>query len=122
MVVSRGGPARVCDCAEMRYQPKPLKIPHLVLVRAQRGEGGDDTPYQEIYADDAFGWRAVAENITLVDVDGGHSTLLRERFVDSLAAALMPDLSRRSEPAFEKPAGSATETTWENLLFDRQEV
>jgi amino acid adenylation domain-containing protein len=113
---------QICDCAEMRYQPKPLKIPHLVLVRAQRGEGGDDTPYQEIYADDAFGWRAVAENITLVDVDGGHSTLLRERFVDSLAAALMPDLSRRSEPAFEKPAGSATETTWENLLFDRQEV
>jgi hypothetical protein len=80
----------------MRYQPKPLEIPHLVLIRAQRGEGGDDTPYQEIYADDAFGWRAVAENITLVDVDGGHSTLLRERFVDSLAAALLPYLGERA--------------------------
>ena len=113
---------QICDCAQLRYQPKPLKIPHIVLVRAQRGEGGDDTPYQQIYADDAFGWRAVAENLTLVDVDGGHSTMLRERCVDSLAAALLPYLWRRGELAFENPACSVTEIAWENLLCHRQEV
>jgi riboflavin biosynthesis pyrimidine reductase len=39
-----------------------------------------------------LGWRGVAENLTCVDVDGGHSTMLQERFVDSLATALLPYL------------------------------
>jgi len=72
-----------------------------VLARAQRGEGGDDTPYQEIYADETLGWRAVADNLTCVDVDGGHSTMLQERFVDSLATALLPYLEGNAQPVHE---------------------
>jgi thioesterase domain-containing protein/acyl carrier protein len=83
---------QIYECAQLRYTPRALSIPGIVLVRAQKGEGGDDTPYQEIYADETLGWRAVAENLTCVDVDGGHSTMLQERFVDSLATALLPYL------------------------------
>ena len=83
---------QIYECAQTRYSAKPLSILTIVLVRAQTGEGGDDTPYQEIYADETLGWRAVADNITCVDVDGGHTTMLQERFVDSLATALLPYL------------------------------
>ncbi|MBV8137184.1 MAG: polyketide synthase dehydratase domain-containing protein, partial [Deltaproteobacteria bacterium] len=86
------GVRQIYECAQTRYTPKPLSVPGIVLVRAQNGEGGDDTPYGEIYADETLGWRAVANNLTCVDVEGGHSTMLQERFVDSLAAALLPYL------------------------------
>jgi thioesterase domain-containing protein/acyl carrier protein len=75
--------------AQARYTPKPLSIPSIVLVRAQAGEG-EDTPYREIYADETFGWKSVADRVTCLDVAGGHSTMLQEHFVDSVAKALLP--------------------------------
>jgi acyl transferase domain-containing protein len=92
---------QIYDCALTLYTPKPLSIPGIVLVRAQTGEGGDDTPFREIFADEALGWRAVADKITCVDVDGGHSTMLQERFVDSLATALLPYLLGNAQPVAE---------------------
>jgi thioesterase domain-containing protein len=99
---------QIYECAQTRYTPKPLSILGIVLVRAQNGEGGDDTPYQEIYADEALGWRAVADNITCVDVEGGHSTMLQEHFVDSLAAALLPYLRGNAQPVPEGTDSRAT--------------
>jgi len=80
--------------AQARYTPKPLSIPALVLVRARAGEGAD-TPYRDIYADETFDWNRVAQGVTCVDVDGGHSTMLQERFVDSVAKALLPYLQSK---------------------------
>jgi thioesterase domain-containing protein len=82
---------QIYDCAQARYVPKPLSISPVVLVRAQTGEG-DETPFRDIYADESFGWNDFVCGLTLVDVDGGHSSLLHERFVDSLAKALLPYL------------------------------
>jgi thioesterase domain-containing protein len=82
---------QIYDGAQARYAPKPLPITSIVLVRAQTGEG-DDTPYREIYADETFGWKTVARGVTVVDVDGGHSTMLEDRFADSVAKALLPYL------------------------------
>jgi hypothetical protein len=82
---------QIYDSAHARYTPKPLPIASVVLARAQTGEG-DDTPYLRIYADETFGWKALVPGLTVVDVDGGHSTMLEERFVDSLAKALLPHL------------------------------
>jgi thioesterase domain-containing protein len=67
-----------------------------VLVRARTGQG-EDTPYQEIYADPTFGWGAVAQGLMIVDVEGGHTTMLQESFVDSLAEALLPYVLQKSE-------------------------
>jgi thioesterase domain-containing protein len=50
----------------------------------------DDTAYLEIYTDDTFGWRELADKLVVIDVDGGHSSMLQEPFVRSLATALTP--------------------------------
>jgi thioesterase domain-containing protein len=81
---------QIYDCAQTHYTPKPLLITSIVLVRAQTGEG-DDTPYRDIYADGTFGWNTIAR-VKVVDVDGGHSTMLEDRFADSLAKGLLPYL------------------------------
>ena len=65
------------------------------LCGARTGEG-EDTPYREIYADPTFGWGAVAQELAVVDVDGGHITMLQDSFVDSLAEALMPYLQQEA--------------------------
>ena len=88
---------QIYDCAQARYQPKPLAIGSILLARAQAGEG-DDAPYREIYADGTFGWNSVAHPIKVVDVEGGHASMLEERFVDSLAKALLPYLQEPAVP------------------------
>ena len=89
---------QIYDSAEARYLPHPLLGTQVVLVRARTGQAGD-TPYREIYADEAFGWGALAQMLTIVDVEGGHSSMLQEPFVDSLATELMPFLNRGSRLA-----------------------
>lgn len=78
--------------AEELYVPKPLSGAAVVLVRAREGIdiGIDDTPFHEIYADDTFGWRGLADRLVVIDVNGGHSSMLQEPFVESLAIALAP--------------------------------
>lgn len=91
----------IYDSAQARYDPKPLSIASVLLVRAQSGEGSD-LPYRNIYAGETFGWNTVAPPIRVVDVDGGHSTMLEERFVDSLAKALMPYVQQKAGPIRER--------------------
>ena len=66
----------------------------IVLARATTGEALD-TPYLRLYSDETLGWDAVAQNHTVIDVDGGHESMLREPFVESLASALMPYVQQR---------------------------
>ncbi|MGA6974376.1 MAG: thioesterase domain-containing protein [Candidatus Binatus sp.] len=93
----------IYDSTHARYEPKPLPIPSVVLVRAQTGEE-EDTPYRRVYDDETFGWEAVAPGLKVVDVNGGHSTMLQERFVDSLANALMPYLQHNVGSVGECPS------------------
>ena len=98
----------IYDGAAARYTPKPLSISSVVLVRPRTGEG-EDTPYREIYADPTFGWGAVAQGLAVVDVDGGHITMLQERFVDSLAEAIYAvPATRGSSRIRERPLEVAT--------------
>ena len=93
---------QIYDSAEARYVPKPLSdATRIVLVRA-RGEASE-TPYCELFADETMGWGAIAQSLIVVDVDGGHSSILQEPSVDSLAATLMPHLGYRSNPTSSRP-------------------
>jgi thioesterase domain-containing protein len=79
--------------AEARYVLKSLPDTSVVLVRARAGVAHDipnvdDTAYLQIYADDTFGWRELIDKLVIIDVDGGHSSMLQEPFVRSLATAL----------------------------------
>jgi thioesterase domain-containing protein/acyl carrier protein len=98
---------QIYNSAEMHYKPRPLSIPSVVLLRATSGEGLD-TPYKEVFAEETLGWGTLAQSITVVDVDGGHSTMLQERFVDSLADALVPLLQQHVRPVLERSPLAAT--------------
>ena len=90
---------QIYNSAEAQYVPKPLYGVAVVLVRARAGEAGD-TPYREIYADETLGWGGITDNLAVVDVEGGHSSMLQEPFVNSLAAAIMPYLTDEAKLAF----------------------
>ena len=83
--------------AEARYVPKRLSGGSAVLVRARhRTPVLSDTPYRAIYADDTLGWGTITQNLAFVDVEGGHSTMLEEPFVRSLATALLVHINQKS--------------------------
>ena len=71
-------------CCQLESETN-LKV---LLVRATTGEGADQ-PYRDIYSDDAFGWRNFARQLEVVDVYGGHSSMLQEPYVESLANVLI---------------------------------
>jgi thioesterase domain-containing protein len=94
------GPIQIYESAAARYVLKPLCNNAVVLMRAQRrGIIKDDTPFRAIYADEKLGWDAIIKDLAVVDVDGGHSTMLQEPFVGAVAAALMPYVNHKSSAA-----------------------
>ena len=97
---------QIYDSAEALYVPKPLPSLSVVLVRAQTGEA-NDTPYRTVYADETLGWGEFAPSLDVVDVDGGHSSMLQEHYVDSLAGALMPYLQQKDRPILNRPLEAA---------------
>ena len=75
----------IYDEAERRYRPARLDSVPLLLVRATAGDGAD-TPYTSVYADPDLGWgRVGATRLQVVDVSGGHSSMLQEPHLASLA-------------------------------------
>ena len=81
----------IYDSAETHYLPGSLSDAGVMLIRARSGQG-PDTPYREIYVDETLGWSGIAPDIEIIDVEGGHSSMLQEPFVASLAAVLGPRL------------------------------
>lgn len=90
----------IYDWAEARYFPKPLSNSGVLLVRARAGEDSDvaDIPYREIYASDELGWDDLISDVGMVDVEGGHASMLQEPFIGSLAAALIPRVLESPQP------------------------
>jgi thioesterase domain-containing protein len=85
---------QIYESAEARWLPKHLRDARVLLVRARTGEAAD-TPFREIYSDETLGWGSVTDGLAVVDVDGGHSSMLQEPFAESLAAALVPHVTGR---------------------------
>ena len=82
----------IYDSAEAEYVPRPGPGAGVVLVRARTGEGAD-APYREVYADETLGWGGLAPGLTVVDVDGGHASMLQESYVHSITSALVRQVS-----------------------------
>ena len=83
---------QIYNALEARYVPPKLSDVPVLLVRASAGEG-TDTPYREFYRDNDLGWGRVARRLELIDVLGGHSSMLQEHAIDSLAEAVLKRLS-----------------------------
>ena len=78
--------------AEQDYQPGTPFEGELTLFRATCGEGNDE-PYIERYSDPLLGWgRRATHGVRIFDVPGGHSSMLQEPNVKSLAAYLQDQI------------------------------
>ena len=88
---------QIYESAEASHVPKASLATKVVLIRATRGEGGD-TPFAEIYSDPALGWATIAPSLALVDVNGGHFTMLQEPAVEHLASVLCAVLVPEPDP------------------------
>jgi len=89
----------IYNMLETRYTPPVIADVPILLVRASVGDG-PDTPYRDVYVDEDFGWRRIAGQLEVVDVIGGHSSMLQSQAVESLAAALVRHLTANSTPQF----------------------
>jgi hypothetical protein len=76
--------------AEHAYQP-PASTVSVLLLRATAGSG-DDIPYREVFADPTLGWAGVVRDLVVIDVEGGHASMLQEPQAASLARTIAPHL------------------------------
>src|SRR5262249_43410277 len=78
----------VCLYAESQYRPKSLFNGKLVLFRATSGEAGDQ-PFADRFDDPDLGWSSRAtDGVQVLDVPGGHYSMLQEPNVAVLAAQM----------------------------------
>jgi thioesterase domain-containing protein len=77
--------------AEHAYRPPPAAV-SAVLLRATAGSG-NDIPYREVFADPTLGWAGVVRDLVVVDVEGGHASMLQEPQAASLASAILPHVA-----------------------------
>jgi FkbH-like protein len=98
--------------AERDYRSDGRFDGELVLFRATAGTGPDE-PYIELYENPMLGWeRRASRGVRAVDVPGGHSSMLQEPHVETLAErvqscideALDGEATRRTEPALVAPS------------------
>lgn len=81
--------------AEDEYVPKLVKAP-LLLLRATQGDGSEaDKPEVEDHTDADLGWGSLTvQGLSVVDVSGGHSTMLQEPHIASTLLALQSHVDR----------------------------
>jgi FkbH-like protein len=89
--------------AERSYRPEGRFDGELVLFRASDGTDADE-PYVERYDDPLLGWdRRATRGVRVIDVPGGHSSMLQEPTVSVLAEQVQTylDAALAGEPAAE---------------------
>ena len=77
--------------AESAYRPQPCRVPSL-LIRATSGVGSD-VPYAQVFKDPTLGWGGLVSDLVVVDVAGGHSSMLQEPQAALLAHAILPHVA-----------------------------
>jgi amino acid adenylation domain-containing protein len=78
----------IYESVRSRYNPGQVQAP-LILVRAREGVDAD-APAVELVADPLLGWEdRTSTPLQVIDAVGGHSSMLQEPSVDSLAERLI---------------------------------
>ena len=80
--------------AEHAYRPQPSAVA-AVLLRATEGTG-NDIPYVRVFKDPALGWAPIVRDLLVVDVEGGHASMLQEPQAASLVGAILPHVMARA--------------------------
>lgn len=88
---------KMYELAHIEHKPNGLieHVDHAVLYRAQQGTGApDDVPFIEKYDDEALGWKPrFKRGLKVLEVPGGHTSLLQEPNVAVLAQAIQADVN-----------------------------
>ena len=77
--------------AEHAYRPVSSGVA-AVLIRATEGTG-NDMPYAQVFKDPTLGWAPIVRDLVVVDVEGGHASMLQEPQAASLAGAILPHVA-----------------------------
>jgi amino acid adenylation domain-containing protein len=79
--------------ARSKYGASPVACKNVVLVKATEVVPGvrDDEPAKDSYVEPLLGWEAfVPQGIRVLDVSGGHTSMLQEPYVEDLSTKLRP--------------------------------
>lgn len=85
----------IFNAAEAKYHIENNPKLKALLIRATEGRG-DDIPFREVYSDESLGWQAILPQLSVVDVKGGHASMLQEPYVESLSSELIKYLNNNS--------------------------
>jgi thioesterase domain-containing protein/acyl carrier protein len=92
--------------ARARYAPEPLNAGSFVIMKAAVGADADEPAFYQ-FDDPSLGWgRVVKSELLVVDVNGGHSSMLQSPHVGCLAQQFIDLIEAPPQPA--EPALSAT--------------
>ena len=103
-------PRMILGLAEREMDQTPLRDVSPVLFRASSGQGADQ-PFVELLEDPVFGWQQwFTRPVRIVDVPGGHSSMLQEPYVAELANRIVELLEGddRAAPATSGAPGSGS--------------
>jgi amino acid adenylation domain-containing protein len=90
--------------AAAQYEPLQKLDGEVVLFRAMRGTGVD-APFIDFFPDPAFGWGPRATHgVRVIDVPGGHNSMLQEPHVSVLATRFQEAIDARSTSRAGPPA------------------
>jgi len=100
----------IYEAARDAYAPQVARIPHVLLVKASAGGGSKgDIPVDELFTDPLLGWgKYVDGKIEVIQALGGHSSMLQEPYVASLARTLEAFLPGGRPAAGAAPISSTT--------------
>lgn len=79
--------------ARNKYKAAPIRCSNVILVRATAAVPGvlNDEPAKHFYVEPLLGWEPfVPSGLRVLDVIGGHSSMLQEPYVEDLGAKLRP--------------------------------
>lgn len=79
--------------ARAKYAAAPVRCKNVILVRASAAVPGvrNDEPAKESYLEPLLGWEPfVPSGLRVLDVMGGHSSMLQEPYVEDLGTQLRP--------------------------------
>lgn len=95
----------------LRFAEKEYQVPaqpydgKLLLLRATArdpqldGTPVDDTPYRQLFIDPLLGWSQRARGLEVIDLPGGHSSMLQEPHVTALARVIQAHMDGAVESA-----------------------